>query len=272
MSPLHLSATLACLSLAACAGTVGGTTDPPAADTSPASSSDWSCVAATADAGTLLTLHEPAATAQPPSGDSFSVHFRDPYSAADVGGVSVAACGMFDETCASPLAQTQADDYGLATLALPGGLASFDGYLQVTAAAMPTNLVFFPGRSATGGAVEIDLYTATALGITTALAGVTTGPGLGVVRVDAHDCAGAPASGVELEIGSYDGAVTTRYFTGDGAAFPPDANATSGTGMAFAFGVVSGAVGVAAKVGGAPAGGSIGFARQGAVTSMVVRP
>jgi len=274
MSPLHLSATLACLSLAACTGTVAGSTDTSTAGSSPASAGDWTCVAAATHAGTLVTFHAAQATTPPSTGDSFTVHFREAYSAADVGGVLVLACSMFDEDCASPLAHTQADDAGLATLDVPGGLPSFNGYLQVTAAAMPTNLVFVPGRRPAYGssAIDIDVYTATALGTAATLAGVTIGPALGVLRVDAHDCANAPAAGVALAIGSQDGPVVTRYLTSDGADLPQSRSTTDATGTAFAFGVVSGMIGIAAKVDGAPVGGSIGFARAGAVSSVLVRP
>jgi len=271
---LPLLAGLSGLSLAACSGTLAASTDPSTTGTTPASASDWTCVADAADAGTLMTYHAPQASAAAATGDSFTVHFREAYSTADVGGVSVSACLMFDEDCASPLAHTQADDSGLATLTVPGGLRSFNGYLQITAATMPTNLVFVPGRSPAYGssAIDIDVYTATALGITATLAGVTIGADLGVVRVDAHDCASAPAAGVALSIASQDGPVVTRYFTANGADFSQTAKTTDATGVAFAFGVVGGMIGVAAEVDGAPVGGSIGFARPGAVSSVLVRP
>ena len=273
MKALHLSATVACLSLAACSGAVAGSTAPSAAGTSPASAGDWTCVT-TADAGPLAADPLPQATAVPGGGDSVAVHLREAYSAADVGGALVTACLMFDEDCTSPVAQTLADDAGLATLPMPGGLPAFNGYLQVTAAAMPTNLVFVAGRSPPYGSsvFQVDVYTDTALGITATLAGLTIGPALGVLRVDARDCANAPAEGVTLTIGSQDGPVVTRYMENDGADFARSGRATDATGVAFAFGVVDGPVGVAAAVDGAPVGGSIGFSRAGAVSSVVVRP
>ena len=42
--------------------------------------------------------------------------------------------------------------------------------------------------------------------------------------------------------------------------------------MAFAFGVVSGMVGVAATLDGSSVGGAIGFSHAGAVSSLVVGP
>lgn len=271
MPALRIAATLACLALPACAGVVANPTRAAVRTTAPAAA-DWTCVGAAVDTSPALT------------GDSFRVHFRDATSRADLAGVTVAVCGTLDEACTSPLAQTAADDYGLATVAVPGGLASFDGYLQLAGPSMPPNLVFVPGRALDDGvAVDVDVYSDAALDSLAALAGVTlegaqalsggsTGLALGVVRLDVADCAGAPASGVSVAVGSQSGPLVTRYFAGDGVPFSADAKTTDATGVAFAFGAAAGAIGVAAKVDGAPVGGARGFARPGAVSSVVVRP
>jgi hypothetical protein len=59
---------------------------------------------------------------------AFSVHFTEAYTDASLPGVQVEACPSFDRTCEQPIATVLADEYGLATLFVPGGLATFDGH------------------------------------------------------------------------------------------------------------------------------------------------
>ena len=73
-------------------------------------------------------------------------------------------------------------------------------------------------------------------------------------------------------MGAQDDTAVTAYFTGAGTGLSRGASTTDPTGVAFAFGVPEGIVGVAARLDGTPVGGSIGLARAGAVTSVVVRP
>jgi hypothetical protein len=234
---------------------------------------DWSCVAGLAAGG--LTAELQRVMPLPPASASFTAftaHFRDAASMADVPAVDVSACQVLDETCASPLAEAQADEYGLVTLAVPGGLPSFDGYLQVSTPGMPTNLVFLPGRSPGFGstALQVDLYTSSAIALAATRAGVTLHPALGVVHVDALDCNGTAAEDVVVAISTGDSAAVTAYATGDGIS--REASGTDATGVAFAFGVAGGPVGIRATLEGVPVGGALGVARAGAVTSLVVKP
>jgi hypothetical protein len=275
MSPTNLVALLACLStVPACAVSTGspGSGDPPAPVAQVAAAGDWSCV---------LGENAPAAppsqgtTSTPPSTSrSFTVHLSEAYTSVDVGRVQVTACDALDEACAEPLAQAQADDYGLATLNVAGGVAAFGGYLRVSGPGMTDNYVFLAGRALSYGDAALDLvvYTPSALAITAdTLAGVPLDPQRGTVRVEVRDCAGALASGVAVTLGS-DGAIaSTQYFVGDGAALSSRADATDASGVALGLGVSPGAVGVAAKLEGRPFG-AMGFVYAGAVTSLVVRP
>ncbi len=102
--------------------------------------------------------------------------------------------------------------------------------------------------------------------------GITLQPPLGVVRVDALDCDSTAARGVSVTIDGTDGPVVTAYVSGGGAAISRDAAGTDLTGVAFAFGVPGGMIGVTGKADGVPIGGALGFVRAGAVSSVVVRP
>jgi len=274
MNPSKLLPLLAilCLPLTACAGTIASPDDSPAptgaSSTAPASAitGDWSC--AGSGAATAMQPHPAALGPQ----DTLAVHLVEAYSHSDVGGMTVVACDASDTTCSSPIAGTLADDSGLATLTLPGAGGSFDGYLEVTAPGMPANLVFFDGRSSNGGTFELVVYTAVALGITTTLAGVTLDPTRGVLRAETRDCVGQPASGVSVGLSTSDHATQIAYFASDGGALMPGASATDETGVAIAFGVRDSGFAVREALGATAVGGAFGFARAGAVSSVVARP
>jgi hypothetical protein len=276
---------MALLLIALCAACGGSPTV--AGAERPAAPGDWSCVAGAGSAeGGYTTLISVSIAPSPSASGAytpFTVHLRDAATMADVGGVSLAACATLDLPCASPLTIGQADEYGLATLAVPGGLASFDGYLQVSGGGVPTNLLFLPGRTvaAASNAVELDVYTASALALTASQAGlvlqpqaggVTLQPPLGIVRVDALDCDGTPARGVSVGVETGDGEAVTVYATGDGAGIARGVEGTDPTGVAFAFGVMEGMIGVTGRADGVPVAGTLGFARAGAVSSLVLRP
>jgi hypothetical protein len=206
-----------------------------------------------------------------PQGGAVALHLREVYTQNAVSGVAVAACPLFDEACTGPIAQTQADYDGNAQITLP---ASFDGYLQISGSAMPTNLVYVAGRSVGADGLDVDVYTGAALSVTTHL---MTPPGDGsgaMVRVDALDCSGVPAPGVQLIISSNSTGMTQSYFVGDGAVLSTGAHETDATGISIGTDAPAGWIGVAAKRSsdGLPVGGAIGFVRPGAVTSVVVSP
>jgi hypothetical protein len=276
MNTSKLVALAACLSfslpLTACAGNIATPDGSPApTGTSPSPSSattaDWSC---TAGGSSLPTWNHPASL---DSDAVLAVHLVETYSHAGVGGVTVRACDASDTACAAPLATAQADDSGVVAMFLNGAQPSFDGYLEITGAQMPTNLVFFDGRApALDGFYEVVVTTADALGISEVLAGVKLDPQRGVVRIEAHDCSGAPAAGVRLGVSTWDAQTTTAYSTGDGASLSAGAGATDPTGIALAFGVPVAGFGVNEAVGQKGVGGTIAFARAGSVSSVVAMP
>jgi hypothetical protein len=233
---------------------------------------DWSC---TARGATLPNWSHPAALA---SNEVLAVHVVEAYSQRGLGGLAVRACDVSDETCATPLARATTDDAGAATLTVRRGAdqegGTFGGYLEVTGEGMPTNLVFFDGRTASeGGFFDVVVYTTQALGITASLAGVKLDPQRGVVRIEARDCAHAPAAGVSLALSSGDAQTSLAYSTGSGASLSRGREATTDrTGVAVAFGVKPGGFGVHEGRGQHGVGGALAFARASAVSSVVALP
>ncbi len=281
------SSLLVAVSLVACSAVPvsGGASPAPSGSPPPAVTGDWNClmgsIAIDPQVQRIPPVTAPAPARRPPplqplrSGDTFGVHLFEAYSHADVGGVQVTACNAYDPDCASPLGHAQADDSGLATLTVPGGLAGLDGYLRITGTLMPDNDVFFGGRVRAGDTnpVDVTVYTGPALGITETLAGETLDPQLGMVRVDAVDCAQAAAGGVGIAIEH--GSVASspvEYFTSDGEMLSRTAGVTDTSGVALVFGVSPGAIGFTGHVQGVTIGSTVGFARAGAVSSVVLRP
>jgi hypothetical protein len=227
---------------------------------------DWSCLGA---GGTLLPVH-PA-----PLGPSRSlaVHAVEAYSFAGVPGLTVRACDAADAGCATPLASAETDASGAVTLTLSGSAPTFDGYLAFAGAGLPPNLVFLDGRSPTEDDVYVvEVYTEAALGLTASFAGVAVDPARAMVRVDARDCAGAPAAGVAIGLSTSDADTRTLYLSDDGGLASSDAATTGGSGIAFAFGVRPAGLGVREAFGPTAVGGAIAFGVAGAVTSVVALP
>lgn len=276
-SILSLAAFALLSSLAACGGSPDsqGSTQQGAASNAPppaqtgTRAADWSCVGNGQDRPSSLTLSTSAGEPQPEG--TVALHLTEAYTHNPVGGAAIAACGAFDVACSSPLAQAQADGSGDAQIELPG---SFYGYLQVTGADMPTNLVYVGGRRVGPAGLDVTVYTAAAMSMTTNMVAPSGNANGGVVRVDALDCSGAPAAGVDLTISSDGTGMTQAYFVGGGAALATDAHATDASGVSVAFGVPEGWIEVAAKRAsdGRPVCGAIGYAHPGAVTSIVAMP
>ena len=265
-----------CLSLPACAGTVASSDDAPAPtppSTASTTTANWSC----AGPGAPTAMQPHPATLGPQ--DTLAVRLVEAYSHSGVGGVTLLACDASDTTCASPLAQAQADDEGLAILTIPGANGSFDGYLALTGPDMPTNVVFFDGRTSKEDAMttdspffEVVVYTGVALGITATLAGESLDAQRGILRVEAHDCDGAPSAGVSVGLSTSDQATQVVYFAGGGGALAPGGSATDETGVAIAFGVPESGFAVREALGARAVGGTFGFARAGTVSSVVALP
>jgi hypothetical protein len=97
-------------------------------------------------------------------------------------------------------------------------------------------------------------------------------PQHGVLRVEAHDCVGAPAAGVSLDPSASIAEAQIAYFAGDGSVLEPGATATDETGVAIAFGVAQRSFGVQEAIARKAVGGALGFAGAGAVTSVVALP
>jgi len=224
------------------------------------------------------------------------VALQDAYTHAPVGDLLLAVCAMGDEDCATPASEAKADPTGNATLTVPVGRSSFDGFVRVSGAGIATHYVFLPEREAAcpSCALDLPIYTPSALAATTQMTGLKLDAKGGLVRVDLQDCAGAPAKDVTVSIGSFgcseseamDGRAKTgllfpprgcrgplfAYATGGHGSVTRAALATDATGVALGFGVPPGQLGIAQLLDGKTVAGAVGFARGGAVSEFVLRP
>jgi hypothetical protein len=248
---------------------------------------DWTCVNPREAAA-------PLGAVQPPV--PFTVSLQDAYTHASVGDVQLTVCDSRDEDCAKPVSEGKVDRTGIATLTAPGGPSSFDGFVRVTGAGIATHYVFLADRAGTGAwlTIVLPIYTSSALDSTARMTGLKLDAQGGMVRVDLQDCAGAPAEDVSVSIGSFGcseygtvgGLVRTGFpFGPQGCAGPLVAYATGGhgsmtraalttdaTGVALAFGVPPGPLGIAQLLDGKGVAGALGFTRGGAVSEFVLRP
>lgn len=268
---------------AACGGSESATA--PFSSTHPG---EWTCVGRGAAEGPLAAVHPPV--------DRFAVALQDAYTHAPVADLRLAVCARSDEDCADADSQGTADRSGAATLTAPGRVSSFDGFLRVSGPGFATHYVFLGGRrgACASCALVLPLYTPAALEATARMTGVTLDARGGMVRTDLEDCAGAPAQGVSLSIGSFGcselgatkGLVRTGFpFGPEGCAGPLVAYATGGhgdvtraalttdaTGVALGFGVPPGPLAVVELLDGKTVAGALGFVRAGAVSEFVLRP
>ncbi len=272
-----------CVCVAAC----GGTSSPAPPPEKSAPPGDWTCLGGKPSTAAV-------AEAEPQS--RFEVALQDAYTRAPVGRAQLAICTREDEDCARPVSTGMSDDTGKATLSTPGRPESFDGFVRVLGQGIRTHYVFLPNRVAAcaGCPVALPLYTFDALRMTALTTGLAPDARGALVRVDLQDCAGAPAEGATVSIGSFGcsalGATLGRQRTGfpfgpQGCAGPIVAYATGGrgtvsrtalstdtTGVALGFGVPAGPLGIAELLDGKTVAGALGFARDGAVSTFVVRP
>jgi hypothetical protein len=205
---------------------------------------------------------------------AFSVHFTEAYTDVSLPGVQVEACPSFDRTCEQPIATVLADEYGLATLFVPGGLATFDGYLKVSATGMPDNYVSLVGRQAPYGSayLSVPIYTSAALALTGEMADLDVDAQHALVRVDALDCSGNPAMDVAMQVEGTEPGFGTAYFAGGGDALSFAASATDASGVAIVFRVTPGPLEIEGSLAGRTIGAGWTYAYGGAVTSFVLRP
>lgn len=274
-SILSLASLALLSSLAACGGSPdpqgsahgpGGATPAPAQGT--VSTADWSCVGAGQDQASSLTVSASSGAAQ---AGTTTLHVREAYTQNAVAEATVALCDLFDESCASPLAQAQSDDGGDAQMVLPPG---FGGYFQISGSALPTNLVYLAGAHVGPTGLDLTVYTGATLAMTAQLVTPPADPSGAVVSLQVLDCRGEPAPGVSLNIESNGTGAREAYFVGGGATMSTGARATDASGIAFAFDVPAGWVGVVGMRASdaTPVGGAIGLARAGAVTSILLTP
>lgn len=270
------------------AAACGGSTSPTPAQTS-TPPGDWTCVAH-ARATARLAVVEPARR--------FVVSLRDADTAAPLAGLSLALCARSDEDCAAPASQASTDEGGEAVLG-DGSRppSSFDGFVRVSRPGTATHFVFLRGRAAACAScpLVVPVYTAADTQTTERMTGLPLDARDGMVRADLEDCAGAPAQDVSLSIGSFgcsglrppEGFVRSRSpFFGDGGCAAPvlayasgghgnvtrTALATDATGVALAFGVPPGPLGVVELLDGSTVAGALGFVRAGAVSEFALHP
>lgn len=244
----------------ACGGAESGT--PPAPSTHPG---DWTCL-------TRAAADAPLSAGQPPP-RRFVVSLQDAYTHASVAGVRISVCARKDEDCAAPASEVMADRAGEATLTAPGGPSSFDGFVRVSGPGIATHYVFLPGRACTGCALVLPLYTPSALEATARMTGLKPDASDAMVRADLEDCAGAPARGVSVSIGSFGRREpVVAYATGGHGGVTRAALTTDATGVALGLAVPPGPLGIAELLDGKTVAGAIGFTRGGAVSEFVVRP
>lgn len=280
MSPLHVSAILACVTAAACsassAGPVGSAGSTGSAAQPAPLHGDWSCASVLTGVAAARTAPSPRAevSTPPATGAAFSVHFTEAYTDASLPGVQVEACRSFDRSCEQPTTTVLADEYGLATLFVPGGLAAFDGYLKVSATGMADNYVWLAGRQAPYGSayLSVPIYTSAALALTGELADLDVDAQHALVHVDALDCSGNPAMDVAVQVEGTEPGFATAYFVGGGDALSFAATTTDASGVAIVFRVTPGPLEIEGTLAGRAIDAAWTYAYRGAVTSFVVRP
>lgn len=261
------------LALAGCAAPVESSqsVEPQPQPSGSTSAGHWGCLDAPPPAGSPSTpLSE-----RPPADTPFDVSLVEAFTHAPIAGLGLVVCARTDADCAAPIWQAQADDQGVARLLSPGDPSAFDGFVRISGAGIATHYVFLSHRVAPNGAsaLPIEVYTPAALATGARASALALDPGKAVVRVDAHDCADAPAAGVAVSVGAFgQGEPAVAYVSGGSGELTRKATVTDASGIAVAFSVPESDVGVAELLGGRTAGGAIAFARAGAVSEIVVRP
>jgi hypothetical protein len=268
MNAYQLVQVAAALSLVACTAPVGSSSTEAASASTLAA--HWSCVGAPPATQPPTTVEQ-----QGTPGTPFDVSLVEAFTHAPVGGLELAVCARSDADCGAPLSQGQADAMGLATLSAPGDPASFEGFVRVSGPDIATHYVFLPHRVPAWGtsALSVELYTPAALRTAARTSALSIDTQQAIVRVDAHDCADAPAAGVAVSIGAFAaGQPVTAYSVADGQSLSRRTTATDGSGIAVGFGLAEGDIGIADRLEGKLVGGAIAFTRAGAVSEIVVRP
>jgi hypothetical protein len=155
-------------------------------------------------------------------------------------GTAVKACGKLDLPCSAPFDQSTTDEAGLVTLTVQGGLAGFDGYLDVTggkidgtgAASFPALLYALPFVISDGWRGRSQLLSDEEFPQLAAATGTTLDPRRGHFAANAADCSFSGAAGVSFVADSADRTTQSFYLVNGvpvvGAATATDASAIGG--------------------------------------------
>lgn len=131
------------------------------------------------------------------------------------GGASVRACDLLDHACDDPLAETTANEAGLAELDLDAGMdpLGFTGFFEVDGGDLQPTVVIPAARLVRDGAYLQPVVTARDMRGTILLAtGRSPQPGRAVVLVQVRDCRGDPAPRMRLELTTADADYGAVYF------------------------------------------------------------
>ena len=172
----------------------------------PASGQDWTCTLGARAPAPSSSGSEPAAEASAPEPRAARLHVDlsvvDFVTAAPAQGLRVRACFRADVDCASPVSDELPGSDGRVQVSADPG---FNGYLEIEALGMLPTLLFFaaPWSSQVLARLEqapVRLLPVPSLQALADTAHLQLDPAGGVVGVSAYDCAGAVASGVQLQL------------------------------------------------------------------------
>jgi hypothetical protein len=200
----------------------------------------------------------------------------DSTSGKPVPGAAVKACPRTDGTCATPQAQTIADDAGRGVLDLPSHPAiglGFQGYYDIDASGEAPWLLFSSSPLTRAQATfSWSLLSPAAVTSTFAAVGVTPLSGRAVIIVEALDCLLSPASHVTFTPDVMDPQMKLFYVSGGGLTTLT--SETDITGFAFFVNVPPGSVTIQAtpKELGKVSSTQVVFTRPDAVSAVVMLP
>jgi len=185
---------------------------------------DWSCLSQAAGNPIMPTNGPPL---------DYRVAPRDYINGNTPPNLRVRACYRADVTCSHPATDfVLPDEDGSVTVPLTVG---FNGYLEVLSDDMVPTISLFPGPMTQEladavGSVTLALLPLDALVAFAVASQIELSPDLGVVSVNAYDCAGPSAPGVRLELNT--SGVPYQFVDGLPIAYEDTTNAESSGGFA----------------------------------------
>jgi hypothetical protein len=157
-----------------------------------------------------------------------------------VPGVAASACGLTDDSCATPLSTGTSDDAGVVVLPNlgPGFVLGFQGYFQMTAPGYVPNVYYlsFP-VSQLNAQLVVSMMPQAALTSALSAANVTPIAGRGTVWVQVADCLLLPGTDVVVKADGLD-ASNVVYYAGGSPSLT--ATSTDISGWAFLYNVSPG--------------------------------